>query len=617
MIDTKDPLGALRDFGRVAVDERTRFYSRDIDERLAARLEHFEMNRFPWGETDEPPGNNHQQGWRGGTNATGLMAFAWANPMSLYHGNAGILAHIRARLLEFARTQIDGAITWRGAIPSTEPFKQDRFRHNLNLAWSIEPLAMAANWIRTELDETDRATIDRMLRRAADLLVALPCNERNNRGAVRCAVLALLGHQLGDRSLIDAAVRDFHEEPSRIFNRDGQINEGPGPDANYSGTSFIYCYTYRIFSGDITIDVGLRDGARWYTWASDSFGAPTYFGAATRIAITGPSKVGDFIPAMERYVGEHPSFHPLIDRCYMRSLAHNCPGHVVHPLIFAFFEHESAGKEAGSEIGANWFTPSNLPKYNREAGPEFRINDEGTDSLYYVLRGRKNHATVSMMGRFPYKGIQHWNLGLEPPVFWPTVTHASKTRAFGLDTARMRIEGGKFTDISWREGDGKRPNLLITRTGEAMCHYLQTATTLLYLVSCPLEPREDIFIIDTARCGEPILADGLLRYEGREGRMCFTAPQPARRDRKNGIALTFTAMGRTALYAFSDSSFELLDFSPEGESLRFRDATGAYRFAYEIRFFGEEDMAPIGEKGLGALFLSQMVMAEIEKERDG
>lgn len=609
MLLTERPLEALRNFDQIVDNQRTRFYNRLLDKRLTTWLTHFDLDRFPWGEHDDVK-DNHQVGLRGATNMTALLAFCWANPMSDYYRDDRLLAQVKSRLLEFAKNQKDGAIIYKTVEVYKHFDNYSPLRNNLGIAWSIEPLVLAANWIADELTEDETRVIRQMARRTADLLAALPCNEANNRGAVRCAVLCLLGQYLNDRTLIDTGVHDFHREPRLIFNPNGQINEGPGPDGNYSGTSFIYCYTYRIFSNDITVDAGLRNGARWYTWAADSFGAPTYMGASTRIALAAPGKVSDFIPAMERYAGDFPSFHWLIEQGYLRSIEKSSTGHVVSPLIWAFFEHNG---ESG-ELSPDWFTPANLINYNRGAGPEFHVSNEGTDSLYLVLRGRDNHSSTSLTGRFPYKGLQTWNYKLEQPVVWPTVTHASKTRAFGVDTARMRIEGSKFTDRRWYEGEQGKPNLLITRTGEVMSHYLQTATTLIYLSSCSLNPREDIFIIDPKRCGEPLVADGVLQYEGRAGRMFFAGPQPEITKRDNSVQLTFTGMGRTGLYAFSNDSFQLLEFSPEGDTLRFRDDTGIYRLDYEIRGFNDDDLAPIGSKGFGVLYLSQLVKADITVE---
>lgn len=616
MLSTESPLTALRDFDRVLDCPRTRHYTRLLDDIVSARLEHFDLDALPWGEVgDAKHLQGHQQGWRGATNLTGLLAFCHANPLSRHHGDARLLAHVKARLLEFARTQQEGMILsadmLAAQVDAEQPIADAELRrNNLYLAWSIEPLAMAANWVRDDLDAGQTTIVRRMIRRSADLLMALPCDERNNRGAVRCAVLCLLGRYLEDETLVQAGIRDFHRAPLGIFNPDGQINEGPGPDANYSGTSFIYCYTYRLFSDDIGIEAGIRDGARWYSWIADSFGAPACMGACTRVAIANPAKVTDFLPAMERHADAHPHFNWAIENGYLRSVGPASPLHAVSPLIYAMFEHN--GKPGVED--PDWFSPARLHRYKPGVGPEFRFNDEGTDSHYFVLRRRGNFAVTSLIGRFPYKGLQTWNYALEAPVIWPTVTHASKTRAFGVDTARMRVSGTKFEDRHWHEGRDGRPNVLVTRTEEVMNHYVQTATTLLYLVSCHLTPREDRFIIDPKRCGEPRLDAGMLRYEDRQGRMVFAGPQPEVTRRENGIQLCFRDMGRTALYAFSNASFELLEFAPDGDCIRFRDDTGRYELHYEIRVFANDDLAPIGDKGLGRLFLSPQVHVRVDLE---
>jgi hypothetical protein len=601
MLCTKDPLGALRKFDIIDCD-RTRAYSRIIDEGIDRQFKTFDLDQFPFGETESP-----SDAVRAATNFTGQLAFVWANPWSKYYNDERILNHVKARLIEFADTQIEGCVVF-GEVKEYEHFANiSPLRNNVHIAWSIEPLTLAVNWIQDELSDDEMNKMKYMIRKSADLIMALPCNERNNRGAVRSAVLCLLGHFLKDRTLSEAGIHDFHRAPLGIFNPDGQVNEGPGPDGNYSGTSYVYCYTYRIFSGDVSIDEGVKNGARWYSWVSDSFGAPAYMGAATRVAITGPGKVGDFLPGMERYADEFPHFNWLVDNCYLRSVEKSYPGHIVNPLIYCMFEHNG---EQGS-YDPDWFSPKKRPVFVKGAGPEFRVNDEGTDSLYLVMRRGDNMAITTLIGRFQYKGLQQWNYKLEPPVFWPTMSHASRTRAFGVDTSRMRVSGSKFTDRRWIDSVDGLPDMNVSRVDDVMHHYVQTDTSLIYMSSCNLEPREDIFVIDPARCGDPIIEEGVVRYEGREGRMYFAGPQPELVTRENGLQLTFTGMGCTGLYVFSNESFERLEFNDE--CLKFKDDTGSYVFRYSVAFFTDDDMPPMGDKGLGKLFLSKQVTAEIER----
>lgn len=588
MISDQDPFQAIQEL-RFVDCERTRFYSKAIDHHLAKSLESFDFDSLPYGETQEDVTA------RVSTNLTGLLAFAWANPLSRFHQDESFLKHVRARLAEFARTQQGGGIVYKKVQPYEQWPDNDPLRNNLEIAWDVEPLVMAALWVDDELSDVEREAIRAMARKAADTICGLPCNERNNRGSVRCAVLCLLGRYLSDANYISIARHDFHREPVRVFNRDGQINEGPGPDGNYSGTSFIYLYTYRVLSGDRTIDEQLAAGARWYTIVSDPSGSPSVFGASTRVAIGGPTKVADYIPAMERYAEDQPHFSWLIENHYKPTIPKGGPIHACHPYIWAMLEHN--GKEPLED--PNWFCE---PTERHE----FYTVDEGADGLYFIFK-QDYHAATFLSGRAPYKGFQNWGYKLEPPVVWPTLTHASKTLGWGIDTSTQRVSGTKFYDRRWIQGP---PHILVDRVEHVWHHFVQTRTTLLYLISCERE-REDIFVIDREHCGNPIIEEDVLHYEGREGRMHFAQARPERKELENGCHVVFSNEARTHLYAFSNESFECLELDPDGDSLQFKDDTGEYRLNYELRFYADDDLVPIGSKGFGMNDATKYVRTEV------
>jgi hypothetical protein len=219
--------------------------------------------------------------------------------------------------------------------------------------------------------------------------------------------------------------------------------------------------------------------------------------------------------------------------------------------------------------------------------------NEGYASLYFAFR-HDYHATTTLMGRSPFKGLQHWSYRDEPPVIWPSPAHASKTRAWGMDTAVMEASGVKFRDKVWHEGP---PHVLVARWENIWHHYVLTRTTLLLLISSDYQPREDIWVIDTKRCGSPELGQDALSYPNRLGRMHF-AQRPARMEEIGDTRrVIFPGRARTHLYAFSNGSFRLEEFDPAGGSLRFGDDTGTYELEYELRFFTEVPGRPVLRDG--------------------
>ena len=595
MLDSLDPLPAIR---RLAIVDclRNRRYSRLLDEGLDAMLAgrspgasgqsigRFDLEVFPFGDPADAKG-------RDAAAMTGYLAFCWANPLSRFHRDGRLLRHAKARLLGFAENSRGGAILFRGKRAGddlgweTAPTLLENEVHENS--WRLEPLIYTAWWIWDELDATEREKVREMVRQGSDAHARFPIDEMNNRGVIRNAILCLAGRFLDDPKLVEEGRRGFRGEPSHVFNeKDGQINEGTGPDANYSGTTFIYLYIYRLFSSDASIDEKMVDALKWAARAFDPRGFVTLFGASTRMPFPNKKKILDWLPAMERYAGVEPQLSWLIGNGYLDGKDLGGLFHAVNPLIFAMLEHD--GREPKEETG--WLDYGRMKRYNAKAGPELMYTSEGYATLYFLFR-ESWHSSTTVYGRSPYKGLQHWGWGRERPVIWPTESHASKTIAWGMDTSHMNVSGVKFRDKQWYEGP---PHVLAMRFENVWHHYVLTRSTLLLLVSTPHDPREDVWVIDKEQCGRPILEPGLLRYEGRRGRMHFAQSNPALRELGNAWHLCFPRRGRTHLYAFSNESFHLLGFDPDGTSVRFKDDTGAYEFEYELRFFGDDDLRSIG-----------------------
>ena len=562
---------------------RARLYSAALDDGLEAALAGFDRAARPFGDPAETD-------LRTATALTGLMAFCHANPRSRYHGDPWLLEQVRARLLAFAATQDEGSFTFRQDEFEYHYTKTHPVRESHGNSWYLEPLIYAAWWVGPQLDEATRATVRTMVQRAAWMHAAVPLNETNNRGVIRCAILALAGRFLGEPALVDLAIRDFHREPARVFNaKDGQINEGTGPDGNYSGTTFVYCYTYRLFSGDATIDRQMVEGLRWYSRVSDRQGYPTLMGVATRMPFGPPSKVLDFLPAYERYAPECRHFGWLVERYYLHGRLLGPLFHVVSPAIWAMLEHD--GQPGVEDPG--YYDYRRLKRYNPKAGPEFMYSNEGYAALHFIFRA-DYHSSTAIYGRAPFKGLQHWAYCDEPPVVWPTESHASKTLAWGVDTSVQNASGIKFRDKIWYEGP---PHVLVCRWENVWHHYVLTRTTVLLLISASQSPREDLWVIAKERCGTPTLADGALTFAGQRGRLHLGQAGAELRELANAWHLRCSRAARTHAYAFSNESFRWGASDPAGDRVCFRDDTGAYELAYELRFHADDDTSPVLTKG--------------------
>ena len=572
MIASSEALRVVREMQSVDAP-RTHRYVSVLDDRMDAWLAHLDLEQLPFGELSPTT-------IRLGTEVTGYMAMCWANPRSRFYHDDRLLRHARARLLAFAESHVEGEIRWPAAMLASGFGRTYPARQGHGNAWYLEPLILAALWIGEELTDEQRGRIDAMIRRAADLHAAYPYNYSNNRGVVRNAVLALAGRYLQDPHLVDIAMRDFHLEPIRVLNGPrGEMAEGIGPDGNYSGTSMMYLYIYRLFSGDSSIDEKMVDALRWFTWVADNHGYPTLFGPSVRVPMPGETKVQDYLPGLERWGQEHPHFSWLLDNGYLQGQT-RAGNHSVSPMLWAMLEH--SGSEGVED--PQWFTPAGLKNYSPDKGPEFMFIDEVYGALYWMFKGNY-HASTTGVGSAPFKGMQHWSWQHEAPVVWPVQTRPSRTLGWGMNSSRRNLSGIHFRDSRWIEGS---PNALVLRYDDVWHHYMLTETTLLLLISSALSPREDIWVMDRGKCGEPIISDGLVSYAGRQGRMFFAgAGQHELIEHDDAYELVLRDMGTTALYAFSNESFRLLDF--EDGLVRFADDTGKAELTYEIDLTAGED----------------------------
>lgn len=550
-------------------------------ERYLAMLEGGLEDYLADAKVDDLPTWGLEHEIRGYTAWTGLLAFHWACPMSRFHGDERLLRAVKARLLHLAQNQVDGEIV----MP--EMGYEAGWRLSLANSWYLEPLIFAILWIENELPPDERDRVYRMVRTASDLNMALLCDETNNRGVVRCAVLALSGRFLGDASYVRVARDSFYQKPWLVFNRrDGQINEGTGPDSNYSGTTYEYLYQYRLFSGDASLDEHMVDGLRWFTWIMDDSGRVGLHGASTRLKGEpgGTSKIFDILPALERYASVEPQFDVFAER-YTRELGRAGPHHSICPLIWAMLEHEPRQVEPDPD----YFDNRRIRNYAPSLGPIFGRSDEGFDSCYYVFH--KDHQGIAYVtGRTAYQGFQHWTYGDEPPVIWPTQSHASTTVGWGVNTAHRGVGGSKFRDVFWNEGP---PHMLVMRLENVWHHYLCTRSTLVLVISSEVAPREDRWVINRRICGTPVIAKGNVAYEGRRGRLIHGQGMPAVRERDNGWELRFRNLGTHHFYAFTNESFEFVSFDHNEDRLEFRDDTGRYEFHFPCFFHGEDALDPV------------------------
>lgn len=510
---------------------------------------------------------------RTGCSLTGRMAFAYAHPWSRFHGNEVIRDQAKTMLLAVAQSQHEtGKITTRGECFGA--YRVDEHSEVLSHeeAWNLEPLILAALWLGAELTPEEQDRVKTMVRRVMEMFVNTPFHEVNNREICRCAVLALGGRFLNDECLIAAAREQFHWASINVFDEaTGQIFEGSGPDGNYSSVSAVYGFLYQAMMEDEVLEARWQRTPRWITWAMDDRGNPVTFAASTRF-LFGLNNLCRYLPLLERAAVREPHLRWMIDEVYLQ---HTQPVPAAADVFcYAMLAHQNgpSAKDPG------WFDRHCYPGYLAAAGPEFACRNEGVDSLQFILR-ESYLTSVGVMGRMPYKGLQHWGYDGEEPILWPTQKAASTTLALGVDTAEMNVSGTKTRDKLWQEGE---PCTLIARWKKVWHFYIFTPVSTVLIIDCPMPYREDVWIMDAERCKRPLLAGNSVVFEGRRGRIFWSGGGPAELSDEAGYYRLKTGQNeRVMAYAFSDARFAWKRVALEAGELEFEDASGCYRVGFQ------------------------------------
>ncbi len=565
---------------KIADTPRTRRYLAALDakmERILDRVGDALPSKFYF-DSDDP---------RNITEGAGYMAFFHACPLSRFHRSARLRDAVREIFDDVLHHQSpDGQINTRGSGGVERPgaFPPHPYSSH-GQSWYLEPLLFALLWMRAEFTDADRARIERALYRTADFICARPIYQVNNRAVIQCAINAFCGRYFGEERFLKEARRHFHHMPVQVFDPvSGQILEGSGPDGNYSGTTYEYLYLYRIMSGDVSIDRAMIAALKWLTRVVDRNGWQTFCGVTTRNVFDPGNMIYDFLPAFERYSTQEPHFQTLVDDYLVlleRTGDLGASGHSVSPAIWALLEHQPVSAPARAP---DWYADVRAWYHRAATGPEHFYYNEGYDHLYFPVRRGRVTTCVAARGRPALKDLQCWSYLKEPPVIYPVadypydhdLVHASKVVAEGLDTAIQGASGLQNPDFCWV--DAETPGLIL-RFGRLWRFYIFTPRTTLVLSDGLAGPYHVEWVVDTSICGTPELAEGVLRYPGRQGRLKFAAAPELRRE---GRAATyrFSFDSGPSWFALTDESFVLHSAAP-GHAV-FSDQDGVYDVAYDL-----------------------------------
>ena len=352
---------------------------------------------------------------RGTAQLAGALAYAYSIKQSRYYKSPVILSYIKQIFSAFTKHQAESGDFVFSPIHYGTVFGTHE------MAWRLEPLICAFEVIRSELSASEQDAFSLVLYRGMQFLLTHENSSLSNRGVVWCGVMALCYRFTGDKKYLDAADRVF-SWVGRLFNADGEIREGPGPDLIYSTVSLQYLFLYRLMSGNKSLDPILIKSLNWYTRLFTSQLVP-FEGMTTRMWISNGSVASGILAPLTFYADRDTSF-AQIATFYLNALE-KMPGGFTLSHSGGYFLR-----------GAQYhYSPQNLKKIPYKPYAQLYKSDHSR----YFLYGNNYQTAVTLCARKPMKGMQTWSYKGQPPLICPTRRVQSFALGIGFDSHLMDV----------------------------------------------------------------------------------------------------------------------------------------------------------------------------------
>ena len=512
------------------------------------------------------------------TNTIGCLAFAWQAEELSCAGDPDLLEDLRQAYLGVANhITDDGRFIW--------PNDKDMYwAGSHEHAWRLEPLLFGWLWAGDAFQDHDREMIEAALVRASDWLIANPCDEDNNRGAVWCAITALCGI-LFDRqdALVQAEALGRRIFPAVVL-EDGEIGEhteqyaGGGPCTNYTYTGLGYVYLYLLLSDADWLEERLYDGMCWLARFNTIDGRPLATGASVRSA-SPRSPIQDALPVLERFSGRDAFFGHLATHyaANVEEAGGRFGGHITSPLIWASL---AAQNENASER-PEWF--------------QNRLNVYTRPNVCYALYSGRYQAGVTFRSRkgpyrdipeegVPFRGLQAVSWEDEPPLVFQTRGLPS---SIYLGELRSNLVDVKDADRDVRLSSSDTGHVLRERKGPLVITYVFLHATLLVRMSSRDGSRIRTFWTLGGDGTEEVALEidpGVVALAGRQGRLYFSQGD-AKVYRHTEADETRWVLDVIAdppvTFAFSDRHFSF-DSVDSNDLVRITDSAGTLEVDFDL-----------------------------------
>ncbi|MFT5368072.1 MAG: hypothetical protein ACI8V2_003035 [Candidatus Latescibacterota bacterium] len=503
---------------------------------------------------------------RSQTNIIGRLSFAWHTEGLSFYQDQTVGDLLRQAFFAVAdHITPEGQFIW--------PNDKDMYwAGSHEHAWRLEPLLIGFIWADAIFSDAERDRIDAALRRAADWLIANPCIQHNNRGAVWCAIATLCGLYYDDQKMLDVVTPHVNTIMRGVILDDGEIGEhteqyaGGGPCTNYTYTGLAYVYLYRLFSGDDRLDDLLLQGARWLSIYNSMSGYPLAAGASVRMAKPDPA-LADGLPFLEWASHTDPFFARVVDH-HLNKMASTNGGigtHIISPTIWAML---ARGVEPGPVPAwyMNW-----TQMYERP-------------NVQYALISRQYQTGITFRARLgpyrdiseagvPLRGMQTFAYGEEVPILFHGRNIVSTTRVGEIDTC---LQNATETAVFVKNG----LHIICEYRKTLKTLYVFTPVSAVVVHQCTDGDMRSFWSLFESHSENIALdIDGrVVAFSGRKGRVYFQQGNAELYAHEEGQEkrwmLDVIAESPISAFAFSDASFTFEQAT--SDRLTFSDSSGSY-----------------------------------------
>ena len=470
---------------------------------------------------------SYQQSRRSAQLAAAL-AYAYSIKQSRYYQSPEILVFIKNIFQSYSEHQAkSGEFVF-------SPIHYSTVWGSHEMAWRLEPLICAFENIKYDLSASEKKSFREMLNRALEFLYTHPNSSLSNRGVVWCGVMAMCYRFTGNDKYLHAARQTF-QWVGRLFNTNGEVREGPGPDLNYSTVSLQYLFLYRLMSGDSSLDSVMVRSLQWYTRMFTSYAVPLE-GMTTRMWVSNGKVVSGILGALTFYSNQDVSFGRIATH-YLEALE-KLPGGFT-------LSHSSHHFLRGAQYHLIIQGINDIPYQ-----PYAQLCQ--SDHSLYFLYGAKYQTAVTLRGRKSLKGLQTWSYKGQPPLIFPTRQSQSYTRGYGFDSHIMDAPWNVLP-YSYRMNRIKEGLIALVYTTGPLCTaylFANDLTLVIYHSKVIGLSTEWVSYILMAAEFDHIAGQQIL-FKNSDAKIIFNGADPLVNYENNTIIYQFESEGNTCWFAFA------------------------------------------------------------------